>query len=242
MHHHSPSAGSFRPRSPQSYFHHPGQPQHAPSNGHGHGHVHSPPLPVALPRAERTSKPKRLKAHTVASKVYNIPTIPRDRKGKPILPLNVGIMVVLSLGEVCMREHFHNERYIYPVGYVVQRRYLSMIDPHKEVNYTCSILDGGDGPKFQVVPDDQPGHAIISGTATGAWATVVKQANLIRDRQHSNSVSGPDFFGMTQHSIKHLIQELPGADMLRDYVWQHFVEGGPLGGRHAAVIPAYPDE
>jgi len=25
-------------------------------------------------------------------------------------------------------------------------------------------------------------------------------------------------------------------------VWQNFVEGGPLGGRHAAVIPALPEE
>ncbi|TFK52148.1 hypothetical protein OE88DRAFT_1595459, partial [Heliocybe sulcata] len=201
------------------------------------------------PRADRSSKPKRLKAHTVASKVYNIPTIPRDKKGKPILPLNVGIMTVYNLGEVCMREHFHTERYIFPVGYEVQsmltagdRRYLSMKKPDAEVCYKCVILDGGDGPKFQIVPADDPQNAIIAGTATGAWAAVVKQANQIRNRQHSNSVSGPDFFGLGQNTIKHLIQELPGADMLRDYVWQHFVEGGPLGGRHAAVIPALPDD
>ena len=30
-------------------------------------------------------------------------------------------MTVINLGEVCMREHFHTERYIFPVGYEVTR-------------------------------------------------------------------------------------------------------------------------
>ena len=106
------------------------------------------------------------------------------------------------------------------------RRYLSTIDPHAEVVYHCTVLDGGDGPKFQVIPADCPDRPIIAGTATGAWSGIVNQANAIRNRQHSNSVSGPDFFGLGQNTIKHLIQELPNAGNLRDYVWQNFVEGG----------------
>jgi F/Y rich protein len=70
---------------------------------------------------QRHTKPKRLKAHTVTSKSYSIPMVPRDKNGKPILPLNVGIMTVNCLGDVCMREHFHTERYIFPVGYSVNR-------------------------------------------------------------------------------------------------------------------------
>jgi hypothetical protein len=62
-----------------------------------------------------------LKAHTVTSKSFSIPMVPRDKKGRPMLPLNVGIMTVINLGEVCMREHFHTERYIFPVGYEVTR-------------------------------------------------------------------------------------------------------------------------
>lgn len=70
---------------------------------------------------QRHTKPKRLKAHTVTSKSYSIPMVPRDKNGRPVLPLNVGIMTVNCLGEVCMREHFHTERYIFPVGYSVNR-------------------------------------------------------------------------------------------------------------------------
>ena len=76
-----------------------------------------------------------------------------------------------------------------------------------------------------ITADDLP-EPIMAGTATGAWSVIVRSANHIRNRQHSNSVSGPDFFGLGQNTIKHLIQELQGADRLRDYVWQNFVEGG----------------
>lgn len=76
---------------------------------------------------QRHTKPKRLKAHTVTTRTANIPTVPRDKSGNPVLPLNVGIMTVLNLGEVCMREHFHTERYIFPVGYEVTRYVLPPI-------------------------------------------------------------------------------------------------------------------
>ena len=108
----------------------------------------------------------------------------------------------------------------------IYRRYMSTIDPNHDVVYHCTILDGGDGPKFQIIPADATDRPVIAGTATGAWSAIVKQANTIRNRQHSNSVSGPDFFGLGQNTIKHLIQQLPNAGRLRDYVWQHFVEGG----------------
>lgn len=40
----------------------------------------------------------------------------------------------------------------------------------------------------------------------------------------SNSVSGPDSYGLSQTPIKKLIQELPGVDRLDRYVWQNFIE------------------
>ncbi|KAI6108541.1 FYRN-domain-containing protein [Pisolithus croceorrhizus] len=201
-------------------------PTSAPGQSAGLVSSTSPAASVQPSEIQRHAKPKRLKAHTVTSKSYSIPNVPRDEKGKPLLPLSVGIMTVINLGEVCMREHFHTERYIFPVGYEVTRRYHSTVDPQTEAVYHCSIVDGGDGPKFKIVGSDAPNRPIIAGTATGAWSNIVKQANAIRNRQHSNSVSGPDFFGLGQNTIKHLIQELPGADRLKDYVWQHFAEGG----------------
>ena len=96
----------------------------APANGILSPGVAFPPPPAQKPPAEsppRTLKPKRLKSHTVTTKNFSIPMVPRDKNGKPMLPLNVGIMTVINLGEVCIREHFHTERYIFPVGYEVTR-------------------------------------------------------------------------------------------------------------------------
>jgi F/Y-rich N-terminus len=109
-----------------------GDSSHPLRNGNGNGtpnHIGpgSPtsvgPSATSIPQTtvQRHTKPKRLKAHTVTSKSYSIPMVPRDKNGRPILPLNVGIMTVNCLGEVCMREHFHTERYIFPVGYSVNR-------------------------------------------------------------------------------------------------------------------------
>ena len=101
-----------------------------------------------------------------------------------------------------------------------------MRDPNAETVYNCTILDGGDGPKFQIVANDMADQPIIAGTASGGWSTIMRAANLIRNRQHSNRVNGPDFSGLGQNTIKYLIQELPGADRLKNYVWQNFKEGG----------------
>lgn len=135
--HHQLSPGS--PMSPlgsdaEHYTVPDGESSAALRNGNGNGALDTPnhmgsgsPTSVGpsttIPQTtvQRHTKPKRLKAHTVTSKSYSIPMVPRDKSGRPILPLNVGIMTVNCLGEVCMREHFHTERYIFPVGYSVNR-------------------------------------------------------------------------------------------------------------------------
>jgi len=83
--------------------------------------IQKSPTSISSSSENQRQKPKRLKAYIVTSGNHNIPIVPRDRKGKPMLPLNVGIMTVIRLGDVCMREHFHTERYIFPVGYEVTR-------------------------------------------------------------------------------------------------------------------------
>ncbi|PRQ74998.1 F/Y rich C-terminus-domain containing protein, partial [Rhodotorula toruloides] len=113
---------------------------------------------------------------------------------------------------------FHTERYIFPVGYESTRRYPSMIDPNAHADYTCRIVDGGNNmPLFEMYPSDQPGVVITSGTPTGAWTQVLKATMKIRNKQHSGSVSGPDYFGLSNNIVKALIQELPGADQCAGY-------------------------
>lgn len=41
--------------------------------------------------------------------------------------------------------------------------------------------------KFRVVADDCPERPIVANSATGVWTAIVKKANEIRNRDHSNS-------------------------------------------------------
>ncbi|PWA00271.1 hypothetical protein BB558_003691 [Smittium angustum] len=168
---------------------------------------------------------KRKRQAELSSRVRSVQPVPRDPDGKYILPIQVGILTLLDLGTIVYdRDSFHSERYIWPVGYLVQREYLSMNEPNKLVIYTCRISDGGDGPRFHIEPEDMPNNPIIAHTATGAWTTVVKRVNSINNKNHSNSASGPDYFGFSHPTIAKMIQDLPNSDKCKNYVLQKFVE------------------
>ncbi|KAG0027144.1 hypothetical protein BGZ81_005845, partial [Podila clonocystis] len=176
-----------------------------------------------------TQKPKRVhhsnKPRQNLTKIRKVIALERDENGQIKFPVTIGIIKVISLGHVVHdREAFHNERYIWPVGYKMSRSYNSMVDPTQQTVYTCSVIDDGDAPKFQIDAEDQPGKPIIAGTATGAWTHIVKQANLIRRRDHSNSASGPDYFGFSNATIAKMIQDLPGADLCTAYIMHRFEE------------------
>ncbi|KAF9291353.1 hypothetical protein BGZ74_000389 [Mortierella antarctica] len=194
-----------------------------------------------------TQKPKRihnsLKHRPGPPKVRKVLHVDRDEHGNVKLPVTIGILTILDIGHVVWdREAFHNERYIWPVGYRASRSYNSMIDPHQQTIYTCSIVDDGDAPKFQIDAEDRPGKPIIAGTATGAWTHVVKTANMIRRRDHSNSASGPDYFGFSNATIAKLIQDLPNADKCKTYVMQLFEEPSVTTGKStpAGTAPTSP--
>ena len=102
---------------------------------------------------QRITKPKRLRASNVSTKTYNIPKVPRDLvTGQPLLPLTVGIMTVLNLGTICYREHFHTERYIFPVGYEVTRCVISLFTSVSFIIFVAQALffDQGSGSRSGV--------------------------------------------------------------------------------------------
>ncbi|RHZ81140.1 hypothetical protein Glove_123g51 [Diversispora epigaea] len=166
---------------------------------------------------------KRASKRPLNTKTMKVQHVEKDDTGNYKLPVQIGILTVLNLGYVVYdRETFHNERYIWPVGYAVKRAYNSMINPDSQTMYICKIDDGGEGPKFVIEAEDQPNKPIIANTATGAWTSVVREANAIRQRDHSNSASGPDYFGFSQATIRKMIQDLPNATRCKNYVIQHF--------------------
>ncbi|RHZ88015.1 hypothetical protein Glove_26g108 [Diversispora epigaea] len=167
--------------------------------------------------------PKRRKAPLKVPRNIKAHCVDKDENGDFILPVGIGLHTLLSHGTIVYdRPAFHNNRYIYPVGYSIRRPYFSMIDPLKNTIYTSRIEDGVDGPKFIVQAQDQPNDPIVASSATGAWTPVIKQANSIRNRKHSNAASGPDYFGLSQPTIRKMIQELPNAEKCKNYAFQVF--------------------
>jgi hypothetical protein len=75
-----------------------------------------------------------------------INNIPRDDDGKVVLPLELGPLTLVSLGKIEYdNPSFHCARHIYPVGYTVERTYMSMVNEHEQAIYTCKVTEGNDG-------------------------------------------------------------------------------------------------
>ncbi|KAI8370576.1 uncharacterized protein BYT42DRAFT_94301 [Radiomyces spectabilis] len=149
--------------------------------------------------------------------------IEKDKDGHYVLPAEVDSWTVLSLGKVVWdRPAFHNQRYIYPVGYKVKKWYRSMVDPHSDTQYTCQILDGGDEPIFQLDADDNPGQVWRGPTPTTVWTIAVRRAFAIRNMDYGHNPVGPDFFGLRKNTIAKMIQDLPNADKCKNYIRQNF--------------------
>lgn len=71
----------------------------------------------------------------------------RASSGKqPKLPIVIGSLTVHKIGALpsgCSTktlDSFHNEKYLWPVGYLSYREYTSVVDPKTKSIYTCEIL------------------------------------------------------------------------------------------------------
>lgn len=82
----------------------------------------------------------------------NFSEVVRDEKGRPILPILAKGANVIKLGRVIYdRPNFHSKAYIWPVGFSAVRRLPSIKNGANYTNYTCTIVDGGQAPIFQVI-------------------------------------------------------------------------------------------
>lgn len=168
-----------------------------------------------------------------------IAPIRRNPDGLPALPRDFGFCTIQSLGSISPRPIFHSTRYIYPIGYTILRRFLSISNPYQRTFYQCCILEGPHGPRFQMIPTDNPHRALIGDSADDVWYAVSQAAKLMRGAAVSPSralsgsergtISGEEFFGLERAEVRAMIQELPGAadlsvDVGGKYVWTDYVE------------------
>lgn len=74
------------------------------------------PLPASMADAAPST------TSSSSRKTRKVMYVEKDEDGNYRLPVQIGALTLLSLGQVIWnREGFHNDRYIWPVGYSVQR-------------------------------------------------------------------------------------------------------------------------
>ncbi|XP_030622818.1 transforming growth factor beta regulator 1 [Chanos chanos] len=159
--------------------------------------------------------------------------IPLDSSGRPVFPIVLGGLTIYSLGEIITdRPHFHDESAIYPVGFCSTRMFASMKNPDQQCLYTCQIKDGGQGPQFEIVPEEDPQNAIVASSALTCHANLLKAIAAMRGKPLSHIVpSGADFFGFSHPTIQNLIQSCPGARKCSNYHWVRFEVCRPGDGQ-----------
>ena len=86
------------------------------------------------------------------------------------LPLTLGVITVLDWGTICSAQGFHTQRYVYPLGYRIRRRWTDYLVYTQKCDYECSIEAGGHGPMFRIVHPRDPDHPVQHFSANGAWS------------------------------------------------------------------------
>jgi chromodomain-helicase-DNA-binding protein 7 len=167
------------------------------------------------------------------SNKYEIPLYPQNEDGSPRFPLRIGqTLVVLAMGNVVYdREGFHCPRYVYPDGYLAERMYASVSNPDERVWYTCKIMDrGGDQPIFRVELRDDPDVGFEGTSPSNPWLTIVRKVEEAKRLAgmgggRSQTVSGPEFFGLASSIVGHLMQVMPNVDKLTRFMKKTGVQG-----------------
>jgi hypothetical protein len=172
-------------------------------------------MPKSAARAAQAER------EALASGKTRVKRVRRDEHGKPVFPINAKGANVVALGVVVHdRSLFHNEKYIWPVGFRSVRELPSLLDParNKMTTYVSEIIDGGKAPMFRITPADAPNEVIVHQAPSGAWRQM-----LGRIKQRTDvSVSGPEMFGFSNPTVRMLIQELPNARLCNRYAWFDF--------------------
>lgn len=127
-------------------------------------------LAEEVPRAKRR-KPAGADKRLVAP-------IPLDSCGRPLFPIVLPGCKVHSLGEIVTdRAGFHCQESLYPVGYCSSRIYASVLNANHACIYTCTILDAGTGPRFEIVAEDAPERPFVGSSPDECYVALLRAVN-----------------------------------------------------------------
>ncbi|KAK8780216.1 hypothetical protein V5799_018446 [Amblyomma americanum] len=172
--------------------------------------------------ADEAPRPKRRKP-TGADKRLVAP-IPLDSCGRPLFPIVLPGCKVHSLGEIVTdRAGFHCQESLYPVGYCSSRIYASVLNANHACIYTCTILDAGTGPRFEIVAEDAPERPFVGSSPDECYVALLRAVNRTCGAEVIvPAARGADFFALPHPTIQNLVQSCPGARKCPNYRWVRF--------------------
>uniref|UniRef100_A0A023GKR7 Putative transforming growth factor n=1 Tax=Amblyomma triste TaxID=251400 RepID=A0A023GKR7_AMBTT len=172
--------------------------------------------------ADEAPRPKRRKP-TGADKRLVAP-IPLDACGRPLFPIVLPGCKVHSLGEIVTdRAGFHCQESLYPVGYCSSRIYASVLNVNHACIYTCTILDAGTGPRFEIVAEDAPERPFVGSSPDECYVALLRAVNRACGAEVIvPAARGADFFALPHPTIQNLVQSCPGARKCPNYRWVRF--------------------
>ncbi|CAI2191277.1 4417_t:CDS:2, partial [Funneliformis geosporum] len=204
-----------------------------------------------LPQKRRRKPPGVKKKRDDRTDAKRIEPLPMNSDGTLKLPVTIGKgtneVTIYKIGDIVWdREAYHTNRYIFPVGFMSKKQYLSAVDVTRRTTYTSEILDGGDTPivrelivydltmyispeinilflQFQVTAEDQPGRKFVASSSSGVWKKILDEINVqgVPSKTHA---SGPEMLGLSHLGITKYIQELSGAEKCTKYVMQRWID------------------
>ncbi|KAG6544106.1 hypothetical protein Mapa_014523 [Marchantia paleacea] len=140
------------------------------------------------------------------------------------MPLKLGGLQVLCLGKIVRdSEQFHNEHHIWTDGYSAVRKFTSIKDPQKLVDYKMEIERNPTMrslPLFRVSPED--GKPVEGPSASACWKRILIKIQRVKEKaglceatllekKRQSFRSGPSLFGFGNRRVAKLIQTLPYA-------------------------------
>ncbi|KAG4066102.1 hypothetical protein HA402_001349 [Bradysia odoriphaga] len=159
-------------------------------------------------RVSSTAKAAKKMEATQQNQQQFVQTISINQNGRPIYPITIGNLSIHDLGAIIVdRPGYHTENWIYPIGFVSTRIYGHIKEPHRKCLYTCKIIDCGDYPRFEIIPEEMPEYLIAGPSADLCHAALLQTMNHHSDgRELAVIPQGEYFFGLAHPAIATLLQ------------------------------------
>ncbi|XP_058814943.1 transforming growth factor beta regulator 1 [Topomyia yanbarensis] len=169
-----------------------------------------------------TKQPRKPRANANAEKnatKKSLQSISLNKTGHPTYPITIGGFTIFNLGEIASDRVAYNTEYtIYPIGYTVTRPYGHLKDPTKKCIYTCRVLDNGETPRFEIIPENDTALTIAGNSTDACHSTLLQCINASLDcRSIDGRPAGDWFFGLSHPTICSLIQSFPSSKKCANY-------------------------